>query len=36
MESKKKSNFKKNLIGPFLRHYGSEKRSVFGKVYVLV
>ena len=31
---KKKSNFKKKVLSAFFRHYGSEKRSVFGKVYV--
>ena len=31
---KKKSNLKKKVLNAFFRHYGSERRSVFGKVYV--
>ena len=33
-ERAKKRNFKKKVLSAFFRHYGSEKRSVFGKVYV--
>ena len=31
---KKKSNLKKEVLSAFFRHYGSERRSVFGYVYV--
>ena len=32
---KKKSNLKKKVLSAFFSHYGSERRSVCGYVYVL-
>ena len=33
---KKKSNLKKKVLSAFFRHYGSERRSVCGQVYVFL